>query len=381
MRLDRRPSSSRNKRTSASDGSTRAQLAGDHRAEVREHQHLEATLPRHPLSYLGEQLRRHRVEQFGRCRPVLHSRLLPSRPLPSRQNPKQVPFRLADPPPQRRQLGRGPRADQVVVRLAGADHGPLDVAERRPPAHPAGIGPRPPGGLVGGQERLQLAEPGDREIVVAEPPRADRQPGEVLGRVARVAKLPVDHRGEPVLIDDQVAEPEVAVDEPRRRGRRRVEAQPSQPGLDRGQRLADLVERRLPERARFERGILATGEALDRRRVDRVNLGERRRPAGPGAARAPSRARRGAAPAARPTSPRRGPSDSPPRRRAGRRRARRSPCARPAPRRRRRRRSHAARARAGRTTSRPPARDGRRSGARRRPRPGRSGARRRPRSG
>ncbi len=164
------------------------------------------------------------------------------------------------------------------MRLAGADHRPLDVAHRLPPAQPARVGPDPARGLVGGQERLHLPQPADRQLVVAEPPRADHQPGEVLGRVAGVAELPVDHRGEPALVDDHVAEPEVAVDQPRARGRRRrVQAQPPQPGLDRRQRLADRVELRLPQSAGLERRLAgAAGEPLHRRGLDRVDLSERR---------------------------------------------------------------------------------------------------------
>ncbi len=165
----------------------------------------------------------------------------------------------------------------MVVGLAGADHRPLDVSHRRPPAQPLGLGSGSPGGLVSAEERLELAQAGDGQLVVAEAPRADRQPADVLGRVAGVTELPVDHGGQAVLVDDEVAEPEVAVHErgPLRR-RRPVESQPAQPGLHSRQRLTDLVQRPPPELAGLERRVGAAGQAVDAVRVDRVDLGEGR---------------------------------------------------------------------------------------------------------
>ena len=58
-------------------------------------------------------------------------------------------------------------------------------------------------------------DPRHRPIVVAEAPGTDAEPADVLGRIAQVGELPVDHRREPGLVDDEVAEPEVAVHEPR----------------------------------------------------------------------------------------------------------------------------------------------------------------------
>ena len=61
-----------------------------------------------------------------------------------------------------------------------------------------------------------------------------------------MGELPVDHRREAVLVDDEVAEAEVAVDEARLDRLGSVRAQPAQSELDRGQRLADLVQLALP---------------------------------------------------------------------------------------------------------------------------------------
>ena len=66
--------------------------------------------------------------------------------------------------------------------------------------------------------------------------------------------------------------------EPRLGRRRRVQAQPAQPGLDRRQGLADRVQLRLPQVARLERRIGGpAGEPVDGAGLDRVGLGERGR--------------------------------------------------------------------------------------------------------
>ena len=59
-------------------------------------------------------------------------------------------------------------------------------------------------------------------------------------------------------------------------GWRRVEAQPAEPRFNGRQRLADLVDRRLPQRASGERGVvLRGGDAVNRSGVDRVDSRER----------------------------------------------------------------------------------------------------------
>ena len=217
------------------------------------------------------------------------------------------------------------------MRLAGADHRPLDVAHRLPPAQPARVGPDAARGLVGGQERLQLAQPGDRQLVVAEAPGADHQPGEVLGRVAGVAELPVDHRGEPALVDDQVAEPEVAVDERSRPGAAPAGAGAATAARPRPPAAARRSRRAPPPTARRPR-------APARRRRRRAPRPPRPRPSGsaraprraaPAGARAPPPARRAAARAAPPRSRRRTPSGSRLPLRAARPQARRRPSERP----------------------------------------------------
>ncbi len=84
-----------------------------------------------------------------------------------------------------------------------------------------------------------------------------------------MGELPVEHGHEPVLVDHQVADPEVAVvDDPRPLEREPLPA-PHEPELDRGMRLVDLVElgvQALPE--------IRDGQLGQRRDRDRVHLGE-----------------------------------------------------------------------------------------------------------
>ena len=67
-------------------------------------------------------------------------------------------------------------------------------------------------GRLVGRRRARRAWPtppaGQRR---AEPPRPHAEPAEVLHRVAEVGELPVEDGPEPVVVDEEVAEPEVAV--------------------------------------------------------------------------------------------------------------------------------------------------------------------------
>src|SRR5262249_28278886 len=132
------------------------------------------------------------------------------------------------------------------MRLSGTDHRPLDVAEGLPVADAIGVDRPAAGGLIGASEVLERADPSHGAIVVPEAPGADAEPADVLRRVSQVRELPVDHRGEPILVDDEVAEAEVPMDEPGLGGLGRSGPQPAQPQLDGRQGLADLIELALP---------------------------------------------------------------------------------------------------------------------------------------
>ena len=116
----------------------------------------------------------------------------------TRHQLEQVPLGLADPAAERGELVAASHAGQVVVGLAGADHCPLDVPERLPVAHPIRgrrarrRPPRRPRRII------ELPHARHRAVVVAEPPGADAEPADVLGRIAEVGELPVDHRREAV---------------------------------------------------------------------------------------------------------------------------------------------------------------------------------------
>src|SRR5581483_7784845 len=99
-------------------------------------------------------------------------------------------------------------ATEVVVGLAGADHRPLEIAEGLPVANPLRVERLTARSLVCRQKLVEGPDARDRPVVVAESPRADAEPAEVLGRIAEMRQLPVDHRREAVLVDDEVAEPE-----------------------------------------------------------------------------------------------------------------------------------------------------------------------------
>src|SRR5262249_440588 len=83
----------------------------------------------------------------------------------------------------------------------------------------------PLGGLP---ELFRFAHAAQAEGVLPEAPGADARPGEVLGRVADVAELPVEDADQPARPDHQVADPEVAVDQHQVRVPRGMFPQPAQ---------------------------------------------------------------------------------------------------------------------------------------------------------
>ena len=97
--------------------------------------------------------------------------------------------------------------------------------------------------LVGAHERLSRrhATSGQRR---PEAPRTNAEPPEVLERVPDVGELPVEHRAQPLPVDEQVAHPQVAVDHARRVLGRPVRLQPSEAQLEGRVRLRQPVEHR-----------------------------------------------------------------------------------------------------------------------------------------
>ena len=108
----------------------RPDLPRHDRADVGRDQHLEALLAWHLRAQLAEQVLGDRVEQL-RCRRAC--------PASATDQLQQVPLRLADAAAERGQLVAAAHSVQVVVRLAGADDRPLDVAEGLPVANPVAV--------------------------------------------------------------------------------------------------------------------------------------------------------------------------------------------------------------------------------------------------
>ena len=85
-----------------------------------------------------------------------------------------------------------------------------------------------------------------------------------------MGELPVEHGPQPVVADDHVAEPEVAVHDAATDGRRPVVVEPAQGQLERRMRLAERVEH-----LAVVVDLIDADEARDRRRVDGVDLDQR----------------------------------------------------------------------------------------------------------
>src|SRR5690242_15043028 len=87
---------------------------------------------------------------------------------------------------------------------------PPDRPEHLPPPNPVPVDCAAAHALVPPEQILVGAEAANR-VLAAEAPRAHTQVTEVLAGVASMDKLPIEHTADPVLADDQVAEPKIAV--------------------------------------------------------------------------------------------------------------------------------------------------------------------------
>ena len=132
--------------------------------------------------------------------------------------------------------------------------------------------------LVGGEQIGDGAEAADL-AGAAEAPGRRTQPADVLGRVASVGELPIEHAAQAVGPDEQVAHAEVAVHRDRGTRLGTVRSQPAHAELERGTDLAQGIE----EGKRVAQGIRRR-EAVDRGGVDGVDGGERAGRTGPSSA-------------------------------------------------------------------------------------------------
>src|SRR5690606_27314464 len=157
----------------------------------------------------------------------------------------------------------------------------LEAPERLPEAERLAVHLRAALALVGLDHLLARADAPRRQRR-AEAPRARAQPAQVLDRVAHVDELPVEDRAQPALVEDDVADAEVAVYDGDARGRGRAREQPALGQLEHrvrlGRELAQRLRRALDLGAR---GRAAFGRARERgevgmREVERVDARELR---------------------------------------------------------------------------------------------------------
>src|SRR5690348_11751073 len=98
----------------------------------------------------------------------------------------------------------------MAPRLEHAGAAPPHRPEHFPPANPLAIDGAAADALVTPEQVLVGTEATDR-TVAAEAPGPHAEVAEILGRVAPMDELPIQHGPDPVLSHDQVAEAEVAV--------------------------------------------------------------------------------------------------------------------------------------------------------------------------
>src|SRR5690606_4466906 len=106
--------------------------------------------------------------------------------------------------------------------LHDIENRPFERTEHLPPQHLLRRHRLAAMGDIGGVELGPLAHATYRPLDMPEAPGAQADPTEILRRAAVVATLPIQHSGNAALVEDQVAHPVVAVDEPRRARRRPV---------------------------------------------------------------------------------------------------------------------------------------------------------------
>src|SRR3954447_19862617 len=149
---------------------------------------------------------------------------------------------LGSEPAENRELDAPVLSRQMAPRLREATDRPADVPGELPVVEL--LGPHVEAGqlVVALEVRLDVSDPAESEVVRAEAPRAHEREREVARRIVEVGELPVEDADEAALVDDEVADAEVAVDDHRLARRPPLLAQAPKPELDRRVRLADRVE-------------------------------------------------------------------------------------------------------------------------------------------
>ena len=142
--------------------------------------------------------------------------------------------------------------------LEGADGGPFHRGVDLPPVDPVAVHRLAACGLVGAQQVVERAEAAHLAGATEAPGRR-AQPADVLGRVAGVGQLPVEHAAQALGPDEQVPAAEVAVD--------RHPADPARDGCARASQRtpSSSAGRASPSRSRRAAGRPAGPPAAARR--------------------------------------------------------------------------------------------------------------------
>src|SRR6202035_3783190 len=157
------------------------------------------------------------------------------------QDRERVPLLLARPAADRGELDGSRLTTQVARSLDQTHHSPPDGAGGLPPEELGERDLAAPGGAIGVDQGL--IRPHSRDwLRSAEPPRGHAQVAEVLQRVAHVDELPIEHGGDPVLVDQEVSEAEVTVHDGLRPRLGTLALEPTQNELKRGMRDVEAVE-------------------------------------------------------------------------------------------------------------------------------------------
>lgn len=135
----------------------------------------------------------------------------------------------------------------MPFRLESADDTPAQRGQHQPPVKRHPVDGSRAGLLIGPQEALDAAEAaGAQAGRGAESPGPDAEPRQVFVRLADVHKFPIQHGGKVGSVDDEVAHPEVAVHQHRRRRVGPVCGQPAKPPFEGGGGVAHVVEAPAP---------------------------------------------------------------------------------------------------------------------------------------
>src|SRR5438093_1596314 len=126
---------------------------------------------------------------------------------------------------------------KVAARLSERADRPLQVPDDLPVVERGERDVPPTQRVVALEVRLDLADAAEPHLIDAEAPRPYERPGHVLGRIAEVRELPIEHVTETSLGDREVADAQVTVEHDHVASVRRPTLRPGEAELDRRVRL------------------------------------------------------------------------------------------------------------------------------------------------